>query len=75
MFSTFAFASSGDDAKDQAFLVPIFSAMERQQDAAGWTQGRLKRESRYRRMSAVAQAISTALIILLIIQATIAVRG
>jgi hypothetical protein len=75
MFSTLAFASSGEDAKDQSFLAPVFSAMERLQDVAGWTTVRLRRESHYRRMTAVAQVISIALTILLVVQATIAVRG
>lgn len=75
IFSTLAFASSGEEAKDQSFLIPVFSAMERLQDLAGWTPGRLRRESHYRHMTAVAQVISIALTILLVVQATIAVRG
>lgn len=75
MFSTLAFASSGEDAKDQSFLIPVFSTMERLQDLAGWTPGRLRRESHYRRMTVVAQVISIALTILLVVQATIAIRG
>lgn len=74
MFSTFAFASCGSESKEQAFLVPLFSAMAHEQDAAGWTTRAMVRELRYRRFVAIAQISCALLIILLIVQTFIALR-
>ena len=74
MFSTFAFASCGSESKEQAFLVPLFSAMAHEQDAAGWTSRAMVRELRYSRLVAIAQISCAFLIILLIVQTFIALR-